>query len=177
MKIEITCKNYYLDPNTKFIFENKINRFDKYFREEALAKARMSTIGNNYMMEVSIDGNGKIVRAVSTNIDMGSNIDIVLRKLERQIVKHSDKFADRVKKEAFETPKLYYENEKIDKSEKPKVVKVKKFDVSVTTVENAVEEMEMLGHDFYVFINGDTNKVCVLYKRSGGDLGLIEPEY
>lgn len=176
MKLDINCKNYRLDDYTKSLIIKKLDKFDKYFSKEASAKVKLSTIGNNYSMEVAINGNGKIVRSVVTGEDMRANIDVVLPKLERQIVKHRDKFVDRVKKDAFDTPAIYQESESND-SDIAKIVKVKKFDVSVTTVENAAEEMEMLGHDFYVFINGDNNKVCVLYKRSDGDLGLIEPEY
>ena len=105
---------------------------------------------------------------------MNENIDVVLPKLERQILKYRDKISSKVKKGAFETPSIY---EQSKDETKPKIGKVKKFDVSVTTVENAAEEMELLAHDFYVFINGETNKVNVLYKRTDGDLGLIEPEY
>ena len=106
---------------------------------------------------------------------MNENIDVVLPKLERQIIKYKDKISSKMKKGAFETPFIYVKEP--EKEEPKQIVKVKKFNVSVTTIENAAEEMELLAHDFYVFINGDTNKLCVLYKRHDGDLGLIEPEY
>ena len=176
MKVEIICKNYRLDNQLRALIEKKLSKFDKYFDTDAKAKVKLSIIGNdNYTMEISIRENSLSVRSVATSDKMNENIDIVLPKLERQILKHRDKFTDKIKKGAFDTPTIY-EEIPMDNST-PKIVKVKKFDVSVTTIENAAEEMELLDHDFYVFANGETNKICILYKRADGDLGLIEPEY
>ena len=173
MKVEIICKNYHLDENLKNLLEKKLARFDKYF-DNVTAKVKLSSVGDSYNMEINIVGGSLNVRSVATSLKMNENIDIVLPKLERQILKHKDKLGSKIKKGAFESPTIY---ENFEEEKKPQLVKVKKFNVSVTTVENAVEEMELLAHDFYVFINGETNKVCVLYKRSDGDLGMIEPEY
>lgn len=174
MKVEIICKNYHLDESLKALIEKKLAKFDKYFDKDANAKIKLATVGDSYSMEISIKQGSTNVRSVSTSLKMNENIDIVLPKLERQIIKHKDKLGSKIKKEAFETPSIYTQDQP---EEKAQIVKVKKFNVSVTTVENAVEEMELLAHDFYVFINGETNKLCVLYKRADGDLGLIEPEY
>ena len=174
MKVEITTKNYRLDEATKALIEKKLAKFDKYFDSDASAKVKISTVGDSYVMEISVTQGTLNVRSVATGEKMNENIDVVLPNLERQILKYRDKISSKVKKGAFETPSIY---EQVKDETKPKIVKVKKFDVSVTTVENAAEEMELLAHDFYVFINGETNKVNVLYKRTDGDLGLIEPEY
>ncbi len=174
MKVEITTKNYRLDEATKALIEKKLAKFDKYFDSDASAKVKLSTVGDSSVMEISVTQGTLNVRSVATGEKMNENIDVVLPKLERQILKYRDKISSKVKKGAFETPSIY---EQVKDETKPKIVKVKKFDVSVTTVENAAEEMELLAHDFYVFINGETNKVNVLYKRTDGDLGLIEPEY
>ena len=173
MKVEIICKNYHLDDNLKALIEKKLTKFDKYFDSDAKAKVKLTTVGDNYSMEISINQNSLNVRSVAVSMKMNENVDIVLPKLERQIIKYKDKLGSKIKKTAFETPSIY----NYTPEEKPQIVKVKKFNVSVTTIENAVEEMELLEHDFYVFINGETNKLCVLYKRTDGDLGLIEPEY
>lgn len=174
MKVEIICKNYHLDENLKALIEKKLSKFDKYFDNDAKAKVKLATVGDNYSMEISVNQGSVNVRSVAVSLKMNENVDIVLPKLERQILKHKDKLGAKIKKNAFDTPSIYEESAP---EKKAQVVKVKKFNVSVTTVENAVEEMELLEHDFYVFINGETNKVCVLYKRTDGDLGLIEPEY
>ena len=175
MKIEIICKNYHLDDELKNLLEKKIEKFDKYFDTDAKARIKLATIGDTYSMEINIAQGSLSVRSMATSTKMNENIDKVLPKLERQILKHKDKIGAK-KKSAFDTPVIYQEAEVPTKA-KAQIVKIKKFNVSVTTVENAVEEMELLAHNFYVFVNGETNRICVLYKRDDGNLGLIEPEY
>ncbi len=175
MRVEINVKNYHLDNEFSELIIKKLSRFDKYFNDNAKAKVKLSTQNKTETMEITVSFNGNVVRSVASSDDMKSNLDVVLPKLERQIIKHRSRFTDKMKKTAFESPALYEDKEEPVRS--TNVVKVKKFQVSVTTVENAAEEMELLSHDFYVFINGDTNKVNILYRRNDGDLGLIEPEY
>lgn len=175
MKVEIICKNYRLDDNLKNLIEKKLAKFDKYFDNTAKAKVKLSSASDLFKMEITLSQNSLIVRSIATGEKMNENIDVVLPKLERQIIKYKDKISSKMKKGAFETPAIYNKDEPVE--EPKQIVKVKKFNVSVTTVENAAEEMELLAHDFYVFVNGDTNKLCVLYKRNDGNLGLIEPEY
>lgn len=175
MKVEIICKNYRLDDNLKNLIEKKLAKFDKYFDNTAKAKVKLSSASDLFKMEITISQGSLIVRSIASGDKMNENIDVVLPKLERQIIKYKDKISSKMKKGAFETPFIYVKEP--EKEEPKQIVKVKKFNVSVTTIENAAEEMELLAHDFYVFINGDTNKLCVLYKRHDGDLGLIEPEY
>lgn len=174
MRIEILAKSYRLDENLKNLITKKLSKFDKYFSNEAIAKVKLTSVGNKQRMEISIEADNFSVRSASDNEKMNENIDVILPKLERQIIKYKDKFGGKMKKGAFETPAIYEEQAE---EKKGSVVKVKRFDVSVTTVENAVEEMELLNHNFYIFVNGENNKVCVLYKRNDGDYGLIEPEY
>lgn len=177
MRIEILSKSYRLDENLKNLITKKLSKFDKYFNNEAYAKVKLTTAGNNaFTMEISIDADNFSVRSAATSDKMNENVDVILPKLERQVVKYRDKFGSKLKKTAFESPALYEETE-IEEVKNGNVVKVKKFDISVTTVDNAVEEMELLNHNFYIFVNGDNNKVSVLYRRNDGDYGLIEPEY
>ena len=136
----------------------------------------MSIVGNNnYKMEITVEADNISVRSAANGDKMNEIIDVILPKIERQIVKARAKFGSKIKKTAFDSPAIYSEEGEDEK--KGNVVKVKKFEVSVTTVDNAIEEMELLNHDFYIFVNGDNNKVSVLYKRNDGDYGLIEPEY
>ncbi len=175
MQVEFICKNFHLNQSLQALLEKKLSRFDKYFVDTAKAKVKLSTQKDDCIMEVGIDAGTLHVRSMGRGEKMNEIIDVILPKLERQVVKNKTKLSDKLKKTAFDTPVLFAESE--ETPVEPPVVKVKKFQVSVTTVENAKEEMELLGHDFYVFINGDTNKVCVLYRRNDGDFGLIEPEY
>ena len=175
MRIEINSKNYRLDENLKALINKKLSKFDKYFSQEPSAKVKLSRIGNDkFTMEISLDaGKRAVVRSVVTTDDMNSNLDIILPKLERQIVKYRTKLGDKFRKASLETPAIYDENEDVAVDD-GKVVKVKNFDISVISIDDAIEQMELLNHTFYVFINKDDHKTCVLYRRNDGDYGLIE---
>lgn len=172
MRNEILAKSYRLDEELKNLIKKKLAKFDKYFDDEAIAKVKLSTVGNKQRMEITIEAGNMSVRSAAEGDKMNEIIDVIVPKLERQIIKCKDKFGAKVKKAALEAVE-----EPLPEEKKGSVVKVKKFDISVTTVDNAVEEMELLNHNFYIFVNGENNKVCVLYKRNDGDYGLIEPEY
>ena len=174
MRTEILAKTYRLDENLKNLITKKLDKFDKYFNKEAIAKVKLTSVGNKQRMEISIEAENISVRSAAESEKMNENIDLILPKLERQIIKYKDKFGNKMKKGAFETPAIY---EEPAEEKRGNVVKVKKFDISVTTIDNAIEEMELLNHNFYIFVNGENNKVSVLYKRNDGDYGLIEPEY
>jgi putative sigma-54 modulation protein len=175
MRIEINSKNYRLDENLKTLIEKKLSRFDKYFSTEPVAKVKLSRIGNDkFTMEISLNADKMIVvRSVVTSNDMNSNLDILLPKLERQIVKYRSKLGDKFRKAALDTPALYDENEDVEMDD-GKVVKIKNFDISVISISDAIEQMELLNHTFSVFINKEDNKTCVLYRRNDGDYGIIE---
>jgi putative sigma-54 modulation protein len=176
MRIDIKCKNYHVDESFKGIIEKKLNKFDKYFSDEAIAKVKLTKISNDqFSMEISLDADGAVVRSSTTSGEMKSNLDIVLPKLERQIVKYHDKLQMKFKKLILQTTPIYAENNDIT-MEDGNVVKVKNFDISVITVAEAIEQMEILNHNFYVFRNIEDNKVCVLYRRYDGDYGMIETE-
>lgn len=177
MRIELISKGYNEGNRLVSVIEKKLTKLDKYFPEDATAKVKLSTVGKDkFTMEITILFNGQTARSEVTSDNMYDNIDLVLPKLERQIAKFRDRQNSKQPKKA-----LPYEPVK-DESEAPsehlgKVVKVKNFDISIITVEDAVAELELLDHDFYVFVNAENNKVSVVYKRHDGDYGLITPEY
>jgi putative sigma-54 modulation protein len=175
MRIEINSKNYHLDENLKSLINKKLLKFDKYFSTDPIAKVKLSRIGNDkFTMEISLDADKMVaVRSVVTTNDMNGNLDKILPKLERQIVKYRSKLGDKFRKSALDTPAIYDENTDVD-VEDGKVVKIKSFDISVISITDAIEQMELLNHTFFVFVNKDDNKTCVLYHRNDGDYGLIE---
>ncbi|MDD4316861.1 MAG: ribosome-associated translation inhibitor RaiA [Clostridia bacterium] len=178
MRIEIVSKNYKPRENMKELLEKKISKFDKYFRKEAVAKVRLSMSGpEKHTMEITLGTEDVTVRSEVTGENMFDNIDIILPKIERQIVKYRKKFDNKLRKEAFEAPSIYESNEGYNEEATGKVVRVKNFQIALTTVENAIQEMELLEHNFFVFVNAETKKVNVVYKRTDGDFGLISPEY
>ena len=114
-----------------------------------------------------------LVRATASSENFYDNLDVVLPKLEGQIRKYRTRFDKHQKNSAFRDQALFGDD--ADKKAQT-VVKEKKFLLSPMTVEEAMEEMELLGHSFYVFLEAKSNTVQVLYLRNDGDLGLIEPE-
>mgnify|MGYP001778357474 CR=1 FL=1 len=177
MIIELVSKNYNEGNRLVNVIEKKLSRLDKYFSGDAEALVKLSTVGTEkYTMEITVRFGGYIARAEVTSQNMYDNIDLVLPKLEKQIAKFRDRMNSKVPKKAL--PLKTESAEAVPAAEKMgNVVKEKNFNISIVTVEEAIAEMELLDHDFYVFVNADNNKVSVVYTRHDGDYGLITPEY
>ena len=175
MKIEIIGRNYEVSERLKEITNQKIGKLDKYFDgTDAKVKVCFKKEASSLTTEVMLDYAGKLVRATASSDNFYDNLDVVLPKIEGQIRKHRTRFDKHQKNVAFRETAVF---ETADREEKPSsIVKEKKFKLSPMTVEEAIEEMELLGHSFYVFLEAKTNTVQVLYARNDGDLGLIEPE-
>lgn len=177
MKIELVSKNYNEGSRLVGVIEKKLGKLDKYFSGDADALIKLSTVGNDkFTMEITVRFGGYIARAEVTGSNMYDNIDLILPKLEKQIARFRDRMNSKVPKKALPlktdveeaaAPREYYGN----------IVKEKHFDISIVTVDEAIAEMELLDHDFYVFVNAENNRVSVVYKRHDGDYGLITPEY
>lgn len=177
MKIELVSKNYNEGSRLVGVIEKKLGKLDKYFSGDADALVKLSTVGNDkFTMEITVRFGGYIARAEVTGSNMYDNIDLILPKLEKQIARFRDRMNSKVPKKALPlktdveeaaAPREYFGN----------IVKEKHFDISIVTVDEAIAEMELLDHDFYVFVNAENNRVSVVYKRHDGDYGLITPEY
>ena len=174
MKIEIVARNYEVNEHLRKVTEQKLDKLDKYFDEEASAKVSFKKQAQSLTTEVMLDYCGRLVRATASSDNFYDNLDIVLPKLEGQIRKYRTRFDKHNKNAAFRESAVYALNEN---NAKQNVVKEKKFRLSPMTVDEAAEEMELLGHSFYVFLEAKSHTVQVLYKRNDGDLGLIEPEF
>ena len=176
MKFDIYAKNYEVGDKLKNVTEQKLAKLDKYFKDdETTAKVNFKKQGNSFTTEIMLDFNGKFVRATATSDNFYDNLDIILPKLEGQIRKHRTKFDKHNKNAAFSDASVY-DLKHEEENGKQQIVKKKNFVLTPMTVKEAEEEMELLGHSFYVFLDAKTNTVQVLYKRNDGDLGLIEPQ-
>lgn len=175
MKFDIVERNCNINDHLKRIAEQKLAKLDKYFNgEDTNAKVSFKREANSLTVEIMLDYCGKLVRATATSDNFYDDLDLVLPKIEGQIRKHRTRFDQHQKNMAFKENAVYetaYRSEEITS----KVVKEKKFLLKAMTVEEAKEEMELLGHSFYIFLEAKTNKIQVLYLRNDGDLGLIEP--
>lgn len=174
MKIEILSRNYRANDRLKELIEDKISRLEKYFGNDAKAKVVCSEQNKIKKMEITITNKGLLYRSEVTSDNMYENIDLALPKIEKQIVRASEKLKDK-KKKTKEVPMFEFIDE--IPAPLPEVYKKKSFDLDPLTVEDAVDYMARLGHSFFIFLNAETGKVNVLYKRNDEKLGLIEVNY
>ena len=176
MKINFFSKNYSVSEKLKDVTEKKLSKLDKYFKdEEVTAKVTFKSEKNSCVTEIMLDYNGKLVRATFASDNFYDNIDVILPKLEGQIRKHRTKFDKHSKNSAYNEKVEFDSSEKVEIS-KAELVKTKTFKLFPMTLKEAEDEMELLGHSFYVFLDAKTHTVQVLYRRNDGDIGLIEPQ-
>ena len=173
MKIEIIQRNYVAKDKLKDLIEKKVAKFEKYLVEGASGKVVLSKAGQSerYKMEITLKGKGIFVRSEVESDNMYANLDTCLAKIERQIVRISGKAKSSVKSVDPATL-LFFDD--VPEDSAAKIVKRKEFELDELSEEDAVEQLELLDNDFYIYKDIDTNLVCVLYKRADGDYGLIK---
>lgn len=171
MEIKYIAKNYKISDKLKDIIEKKLSKLDKYFNKDVDVKVACIEQNDNHKLEITINSAGLFIRSEVTSDNMYNNIDLAMPKLERQIVKSNQKYKNKFAERTFDAFE-YLETAPVEN--KKKVVKTKSFELSPISVEDAEAYMEAVGHSFYVFLNGETGEVNVLYKRNDGNLGLIE---
>lgn len=178
MKLSIQARNMVVTPGITKRIEKKTETMGKYLRSETEMQIRMRKEKNDRrVVEITVPmGNNVILRSESSADDnLFLAIDQALAKMERQIRKHRTKLGKRLREEAFpEVPEFIEEDQ--DEETERQVVKHKTFPVRPMSVEDAIIEMELLGHSFFAFVNIDTDRTNVLYLRKDGNLGLLEPE-
>jgi putative sigma-54 modulation protein len=174
MKVTVIAKNMELTEALKEIVQKKISKLEKYFEKDVEAKATLSVQKNRQIIEVTIPFNGVILRGEESTSDMYMSLDLVEDKLERQIRKQKTRLS-RKHGGSVRFGELNDIDIKVEE-DLGKLVKVKKFGVKPMNSEEAILQMDLLGHNFFVFQDSDTNKVNVVYKRKDGDYGLLEPE-
>ena len=173
MKFVIIGKNTTVTPGLKAAVEDKIGKLSKYFDEDTTAHVTLSVVREEQKVEVTIPVKGTIIRSEQASSDMYVSIDLVEEIIERQLKKYRNKIIDRHQASgdlAEFAPEENAEDEGI------KIVRSKKFEIKPMYAEDACMQMDLLGHNFFVFINAETAQVNVVYKRKGDTYGLIEPE-
>lgn len=174
MRLTVTGKNIALTDALKDIVAKKLSKLDKYFVPEADARVTLSVQKSRQIIEVTIPFNGMLVRGEEVSDDMYSSIENVVEKIEKQILKNKTKFERKLHDGSLRLKDLPL----IDVEEEDnKIVRTKKFAIKPMDTEEAVLQMDLLGHNFFVFKNADSNEVNVIYKRKDGNYGLIEPEF
>lgn len=172
MKINITARNTGIKDSFRARVEKKLSKFNRFFGEDAQAQVTVTHSGDHETVEVTIRAAGLVFRAERTADEREEAFEAVVDSLFRQIVKNKTKLSKRMKT-AVITPELI---EDIYEADDYHVVKTKHFPMKPMEVEEAILQMNMLDHEFFVFLNAASNEVNVVYKRRDGDYGLIEPE-
>ena len=175
MKFIIVGKNIEVTPGLRSAVEDKIGKLERYFSPETEVHVTLSTQKDRQKIEVTIPVKGTVIRSEQVSNDMYVSIDLVEEIIERQLKKYKNKLTDsrHERADAFnpEYVDASYDDDEIQ------IVRSKKVDMKPMYPEDACMEMELSGHDFFMFINAETERVNVVYKRSGNTYGLIEPEY
>lgn len=174
MRFIILGKNIEVTPGLKTAVEDKIGKLEKYFTPETEAHVTLSVEKDRQKIEVTIPMKGNIIRSEQVSNDMYVSIDLVEEIIERQLKKYKTKLTDKQQSAGY-FKQEYLDNDYMD-DEDVKIIRSKKFDIKPMYPEDACVQMELLGHNFFVFCNAETDQVNVVYKRKGGTYGLIEPE-
>ena len=169
MQVKYVSKNYKISNNFKEVIERKLEKLAKYFSHDYDIKVACSEQGNDQKLEITINANGLFLRGEVVGDNMYNNIDLALPKIERQILKNTARY-----KNKFKQAERMEFIDQFEETPAEKLVKVKRFDLEPITVEDAKAQMDALDHSFYVFLNVNTGLVSVMYKRTDGNVGLIE---
>lgn len=180
MRYNIIGKNIDVWDKTKEMVEKKMERIQKLFPSEAEATITLSLEKLVSTVEVTIPLNKRLIRAEVQDADMTAAMDKAVDILEGQVVRYKKRMRTKARNaENFlqEYQSILVSEDDLDEEPLYKIKRVKHFEVKPMDAEEAVMEMELIGHSFFVFRNGDTDEVNVVYKRKDGSYGLIEPEY
>ena len=173
MKLEIVAKNYRVTDRLEQILTNKTRRLDKYFPDASTpCKILLTDLGRQCKMEISINYHGTYIRSEVVGDTMYYNIDACLPKLERQLVKHREKL-----NRSYKMPERTGDYEFVSDVEVTPltIAKTKRFEIGRMSAIEAAENLELVDHDFYLFVNEQTGSVEAVYRRKDGTVGLLQP--
>lgn len=175
MKLIISGKNINVTDSLRDKINKKLGKLDKFFSPDTEAHATMSVEKMRQILEVTILYNGILFRAEVANEDMYTCIDRAIEILEGQIRKNKTRLEKKLRYDVVEDGD--FKQDFSEEEQEFKVVRTKRFAIKPMTVEEAILQMNLLGHEFFMFSNAETNEVNVVYKRKSGNYGLIEPEF
>ena len=175
MKIIVTGKNISVTDKLQDAIDKKFEKLGKYFADDIKANVVMHPEKSKVKLEATITTKGAIFRAEDVSQDIFDCIDVVAEKLQTQMSKYKGKMLR--KHQSNESVRFELIPEIEDDHEEGKVVRTKKFELSPMSVDEAVMQMELLGHNFFVFLNPETDSVSVAYKRQDGNYGVLDTTY
>lgn len=177
MKFIIIGKNIDVTPGLKEAVESKLGKLERYFTPDTEIHVTLSVQKERQKIEVTIPVKGGIVRSEEESNDMYVSIDLVEEIIERQLRKYKNKLVARHQEGGNFKQEFFDNTDTIEDEGDIRIVRTKKFGIKPMYPEDACIQMELLGHDFFVFCNAETEEVNVVYRRKNGTFGLIEPEF
>ena len=172
MKVNIIGRQMNVWDEMKVIIESKLQKFDKYFSDECSATATLSCRHNQKCLEITIVASGTIFRSEVEDETFRNALDRAVYLIERQIRKNKTRLERRLKSGAFENVML--DSGEDFEEEKEFEIRRKSFSIKPMSVEEAIMQMNLIDHEFFVFVDDKSGEVSVVYKRKSGDYGLIE---
>lgn len=176
MRYIISGKNIDVTEGLKSAIYDKIGKLERYFTPETEIHVTLSVEKDRQKIEITIPMKGNVVRAEQVSTDMYASIDLVEEVIERQLRKYKNKLVE-MKQTASNFNQAFIDDEEMAEEDEINITRVKKFAMKPMDAEEACVQMELCGHNFYVFRNAETDEVNVVYKRKGNSYGLIEPEF
>ena len=174
MKFIISGKNIEVTEGLRKAINEKLGKLERYFTPETEIHVTLSVEKERQKIEVTIPVKGNIIRSEQVSSDMYVSIDLVEEVIERQLRKYKTKIVNK-QQGTGNSQKTFVEDDFIE-DEDVKIIRTKRFGIKPMYPEDACVQMELLGHNFFVFRNAETDEVNVVYKRKGNNYGLIEPE-
>lgn len=175
MRYTISGKNIDITVGLREAVEGKLGKLERYFSPDTEVQVTMSVEKGRQKVEVTIPVKGSTIRAEQDSNDMYVSIDLVEELIERQIKKYKTKIID--KKQSASAFSDTFIQEEAEPEETINIVRTKRFAMKPMDPEEACLQMELLGHNFFMFLNAETEQINVVYKRKANSYGLIEPEY
>ncbi len=174
MKFVISGKNVEVTDTLYAAVESRLGKLDRYFSPETKCIVTLSLEKDRQKAEVTVPVKGSVIRSEQVSNDMYVSIDLAAEVIERQLKKYKKKLIDK-HQNAENFQKAYIEHD-YELDDEVRIIRTKSFDMKPMYPEDACIQMELLGHNFFVFINAESDQTCVVYKRKGGTYGLIEPD-
>ena len=177
MRITITGRNIELTDGIKEAVNEKLSKLEKYFKPDTDVFVTLSVEKERQKIEVTIPTKGHVIRSEQVSNDMYVSIDLVEEVIERQLKKYRTRLTSKKMAAAESFKQEFLDTVDEEEEDEVKIVRTKRFGMKPMYPEDACIQMELTDHDFFVFINAETDEVNVVYKRKGNTYGIIEPEY
>ena len=177
MKYLFTGKNLTVKDDLKDLAYKKLGKFEKFFSEDTEVHVVFSYLKNYQIVEATIRHGALTLRAEAKTDDMMTSMEKVANNIARQLRKNKTRLEKRIHSGGYLSPDFVnYEVDDVEEEGNYTLVKTKKFEIKPMDLDEAILQMNLIGHEFFVFVNSETNQTSVVYKRKSGDYGLLEPQ-